>query len=543
MKFFINIKMINCKVFNLNDINKKNIQIIVDTINKNSDIIIVKYFFNIKQKNKVITLNQNYNNTFSYTLKTKKDDFSLHQTYLGTILRNGLTIIENEITNESKIVKRGLPYIYEFTEIKRNNSKSFKDELFSFLSDLFQFNQVKTLFIYQNKILSEHWFQISFDMKFKIWIISHNKLETIIFEKKEELEQLKDENKISNIIYEIGNLWLEEISKIQNELLLCFFQLLSSSTLIGFYIGDPESILTKDDNKYLSFSYIVQNQENLNNFSLSRERTESIFTKYNLNYEKSIKRKENIRSFVEAKIDIINLYNEISYNYINFELSGSILIIQSEDKIISAFKIFNREMQVINYMKNKIKTIGSNKDLIINNFINKINKINDLPRDQSIYKTILENLLLPNELSLKIQNIKFILESDELKNKIVVENKNIKNIQSYPCSLDVSTDASQYSNHLKNTSKTTLTSYKKKETKTFNIDDSFHKNFFSKTNSFIQCESKKKKRVNFVDKLYNIPFADITLIQSYKKFNAGNNFMNKDEESDCKTRHSCCMLF
>ena len=54
-------------------------------------------------------------------------------------------------------------------------------------------------------------------------------------------------------------------------------------------------------------------------------------------------------------------------------------------------------MQVINYMKNKIKTIGSNKDLIINNFINKINKINDLPRDQSIYKTILENLLLPNE--------------------------------------------------------------------------------------------------------------------------------------------------
>ena len=268
MKFFINIKMINCKVFNLNDINKKNIQIIVDTINKNSDIIIVKYFFNVKQKNKVITLNQNYNNTFSYTLKTKKDDFLLYQTYLGTILRNGLTIIENEITNESKIVKRGLPYIYEFTEIKRNNSKSFKDELFSFLSDLFQFNQVKTLFIYQNKILSEHWFQISFDMKFKNWIISYNKLKIIIFEKKEEIEQLKDENKISNIIYEIGNLWLEEISKIQNELLLCFFQLLSSSTLIGFYIGDPESILTKDDNKYLSFSYIVQNQENLNNFSL-----------------------------------------------------------------------------------------------------------------------------------------------------------------------------------------------------------------------------------------------------------------------------------
>ena len=84
--------------------------------------------------------------TFSYTLKTKKDDFLLYQTYLGTILRNGLTIIENEITNESKIVKRGLPYIYEFTEIKRNNSKSFKDELFSFLSDLFQFRKLMLIF-------------------------------------------------------------------------------------------------------------------------------------------------------------------------------------------------------------------------------------------------------------------------------------------------------------------------------------------------------------------------------------------------------------
>ena len=543
MKFFINIKMINCKVFNLNDINKKNIQIIVDTINKNSDIIIVKYFFNVKQKNKVITLNQNYNNTFSYTLKTKKDDFLLYQTYLGTILRNGLTIIENEITNESKIVKRGLPYIYEFTEIKRNNSKSFKDELFSFLSDLFQFNQVKTLFIYQNKILSEHWFQISFDMKFKNWIISYNKLETIIFEKKEELEQLKDENKISNIIYEIGNLWLEEISKIQNELLLCFFQLLSSSTLIGFYIGDPESILTKDDNKYLSFSYIVQNQENLNNFSLSRERTESIFTKYNLNYEKSIKRKENIRSFVEAKIDIINLYNEISYNYINFELSGSILIIQSEDKIISALKILNSEMQVINYMKSKIKNLALTEDLNIDNFINKIIKTYQLPRDQSIYKTIFENFLLPNEINLKIQNIKFILENDELKNKIQLESKMIKKIQSGTCSLDISTDTSQNSNNLKNTSKTTLPSYKKKETKTFYMDDSINRCFFSKDNSIFQCETKQKKRVHFVDKLYNIPFADITLIQSYKKFNAGNNYMNREEVTDCKMRHACCIIY
>ena len=170
-----------------------------------------------------------------------KNDFSLYQTQIGNILRNGLTLIENENIKESKVIKRGLPYIYEFSEIKRNN-KSFKDELFSFLSDLFQFNKIKTLSIYQNKILSEHWFQISFDIKFKNWIISYNRNETIIFENKEEIIQLKNENKISNIIYEIANLWVDEISKMQTELLLSLIQFLSLSTFIGFYIGDPESI-------------------------------------------------------------------------------------------------------------------------------------------------------------------------------------------------------------------------------------------------------------------------------------------------------------
>ena len=471
-----------------------------------------------------------------------KNDFSLYQTHIGNILRNGLTLIENENIKESKVIKRGLPYIYEFSEIKRNN-KSFKDELFSFLSDLFQFNKIKTLSIYQNKILSEHWFQISFDIKFKNWIISYNRNETIIFENKEEIIQLKNENKISNIIYEIANLWVDEISKMQTELLLSLIQFLSLSTFIGFYIGDPESILTKNENKYLSFSYIVQNQENLNSFSLSKERTESIFTKYNLKFEKLIKRKENIHSFVEAKIEIINLFNEISYNYINNELSGSILIIQSEDKIISALKILNSEMQVINYMKSKIKNLALTEDLNIDNFINKIIKTYQLPRDQSIYKTIFENFLLPNEINLKIQNIKFILENDELKNKIQLESKMIKKIQSGTCSLDISTDTSQNSNNLKNTSKTTLPSYKKKETKTFYMDDSINRCFFSKDNSIFQCETKQKKRVHFVDKLYNIPFADITLIQSYKKFNAGNNYMNREEVTDCKMRHACCIIY
>ena len=250
----------------------KNINTVINMLNENSNIISVKNFFNFKQKREVITLNPNYNNTFSYNLIQKKGNFDLFQTLLGNILRNGLTINEEKENKNIQILKRGLPYIYEFTKIKRNETKLFKEELFSFLSELYNSNQIKTTFIYQYKILSEYNFQISFDLKYKNWILSLNRYETIIFGNKEELDQLKNCNKITNIIYEIANLWLEDVEKIPKELLIQFIQLLSHVTLIGFYIGNPESILSKNENKYLTFSYIINNQENLNKFSLSEKK-------------------------------------------------------------------------------------------------------------------------------------------------------------------------------------------------------------------------------------------------------------------------------
>ena len=522
----------------------KNINTVINMLNENSNIISVKNFFNFKQKREVITLNPNYNNTFSYNLIQKKGNFDLFQTLLGNILRNGLTINEEKENKNIQILKRGLPYIYEFTKIKRNETKLFKEELFSFLSELYNSNQIKTTFIYQYKILSEYNFQISFDLKYKNWILSLNRYETIIFGNKEELAQLKNCNKITNIIYEIANLWLEDVEKIPKELLIQFIQLLSHVTLIGFYIGNPESILSKNENKYLTFSYIINNEENLNIFSLSREQTKSIFSKFQLNYENPILKKEKINSFLEIKISIINLYNEISYNFVSKEYCGSILLIQSEDKVISALKIYNSEMQAINYMKNQINNLPSTSDLDPNSLITNIKKKFELPRDSSIYLAILNNLLLPRDLLLKIQNIKFILENDELKNKIINLKKNQHNQNhSYSGSLDISTNCSVYSN-IKNGSKVTLPVLKKKDTKNFNNEDSFHKSIFSNFNNLNHNDIKQKKKVKFIDKLYNVPFADITLIQSYKQFNSCNNYMSKfNNNNECISKNSCCIIY
>ena len=59
-------------------------------------------------------------------------------------------------------------------------------------------------------------------------------------------------------------------------------------------------------------------------------------------------------------------------------------------------------------MKNKINSLLIDEELNSDIFINKLIKIYSLPRDISIYKSIFNNLILPNESFLKMKNIQFI---------------------------------------------------------------------------------------------------------------------------------------
>ena len=234
----------------------------------------------------------------------------------------------------------------------------------------------------------------------------------------------------------------------------------------------------------------------------------------------------------------MNLYNEISFNYINYESAGSIIIIKTENKVIAALKISNSEMQFITKMKNKINSLLIDEAFNSDIFINKLIKIYSLPRDISIYKSIFNNLILPNESFLKMKNIQFILQNDELKKKF---SNTIKNKQTFSESLNISTDISQCSSYIKHSSKTTFPL--KKETNAFNIDDPFDKKLPSQ-NYFIQSKQKQKKKVQFVDDIYNIPLVEITLIQSFKQFNAVNNYSNNIEnENTIPKKLSCCIVF
>jgi hypothetical protein len=119
----------------------------------------------------------------------------------------------------------------------------------------------------------------------------------------------------------------------------------------------------------------------------------------------------------------------------------------------------------------------------------------------------------------------------------------LKKKKTFSDSLNISTDISQSSSYIRHTSKTSFPI--KKETKFFNIDNSFHKNVFFK-NSLNQIERKQKKKVKFIDEIFNIPLANITLIQSFKKFNSGNNYINKYEnqnENEISRKLSCCIVF
>ena len=59
-------------------------------------------------------------------------------------------------------------------------------------------------------------------------------------------------------------------------------------------------------------------------------------------------------------------------------------------------------------MKNKINSLLIDEAFNSDIFINKLIKIYSLPRDISIYKSIFNNLILPNESFLKMKNIQFI---------------------------------------------------------------------------------------------------------------------------------------
>ena len=163
--------------------------------------------------------------------------------------------------NECSILKRGLPIIYEYSLINNNNNnnndinyinneKTFNNELFKYLNDLFKTKIISKVSLLQLKIISEFSFQISYDLEYKNWLLTSNdKNKCFIFNNLIDLNDFKKDKKISKNEYKIIKIWLNFLDKNyenndsnNNNLLNEFLNFCNNNTLLGFYVGDKNSL-------------------------------------------------------------------------------------------------------------------------------------------------------------------------------------------------------------------------------------------------------------------------------------------------------------
>ena len=190
---------------------------------------------------------------------------------MGNSLRTGLCINETTNTEDIKIIKRGLPKIYEYTEKKDSPNIKFQNKLFKFISNLFQNNSISSLSLIQIKILSEISVHISYESQLSHWVISTNKKPCVIFKDKNDLNELSQAGKIDNLLYDICSNWLDTVIEFEensNLLYLEFLEECSNKTLIGFYCGYEQSLLKYEEKKIVFYSF-VYNMQKLSQFSAS----------------------------------------------------------------------------------------------------------------------------------------------------------------------------------------------------------------------------------------------------------------------------------
>ena len=279
--------------------------------------------------------------------------------------------------NECSILKRGLPIIYEYSLVDNNNvsnnnnniiiqnvnnnntEKTFNDELFKYLNELFKTKIISKISLLQLKIISEFSFQISYDLEYKNWLLTSNdKNKCFIFNNLIDLNDFKKDKKISKNEYKIIKIWLNFLDKNfenvnENNLLNEFLQFCNNNTLLGFYVGDKNSLFSKDfyNEKKLIFFNIISNHEKFSNFSFSFNKTENIFNKFKLDFINFKTIKENINNIQSFKKEINILYNNISEDFYENQKCGSLFVIQSDKRIVSSFKIMNNETKIINDLK------------------------------------------------------------------------------------------------------------------------------------------------------------------------------------------------
>ena len=503
-----------------------------------------------------------------------------------------------------KILKRGMPKLYEYNinqKYKKTSCIAFNESLIKKLEKLYDTFKIPRINIKKIKIKSQIYFQISYDKDNNAWIVSDNLNNCVIFKELNEVNELFKNKRINKFIYQICKECYELFRNIlkkkesqNNKINHNFLYEISKNTFLGFYLPVKDEIV---------FYSIVSNlQFNLEQFCLPLKEVEDICLKFGLPYEKSITLKTDLVTFQQISQELKYIYKRISEDYASFQSFGGIILIEHNNEIITGFKILNQEMKIIKKMKiikfnlnikrinkksnmtikEEIKEEDENNNLILNSNKQKENNdligndnlnefmrelshyqlprcihtytklFNDMQEDDMINKC-LENL---EEIS---KNIYEICNCQKEKNSINPYSVNLLSCL-IPLSQVENYNIEQNNNNEINTNGKTINDISIR-CQTFNFNKKqkgkkvsvlYTKNPTLKVSTclFDQKPSifnkkKPKKKVKFVDEVYNKPLTEEIYIKSFKGYNVRNNYtMSSKNNSYCNgcKKTACCLI-
>ena len=471
-----------------------------------------------------------------------------------------------------KILKKGMPKLYQYNE-NQNNKKlkytKFSENLMKNLQKLYE-NKIPRINIKQIKIKSKILFQISYDKENKGWIVSDNLNNCVIFQQISEIDKLYLDNRIPKNLFQIckgcdilfRNILKKKESLNNNNINHNFLHEISENTFLGFFLEERDEII---------FYSIVSNlQYNNSQFCLPFQSIEDICFKFGLPYEKSIILKTDLVTFEQIEQELKYIYRRISEDYASFQNYGAIILIEQDSEIITGFKIINQEMKILQKMLNfKFKKEEINNDIPkeedelsnqvenfkaqveenlinsdkINIFMNNLSKYH-LPRCVHIYSKLFNDLIEDDTTTTcleKLEEISKNIYKMGICNCIKENNQqNFSSLNLLSCLIP--------KNELDNYIVPILTNSKnicKENNKTLIFDNKANYKRLE-TNKSLFHFNKIKKKVKFVDEVYNKSLVEEILIKSFKGYNVKNNFIyggnNLGSQNDNKTS-SCCLVF
>ena len=545
-----------------------------------------------------------FSNTYVY-YPYEKNEINFFEDKKSYFLRPGLCIFSPSSKNTKisihhcsvnnnfvlKMLKRGMPKLYEYNmnqKHKKINSVNFNEILTQKISKFYDTTKIPKINIRKIKIKSQIFFQISYDKENIAWIISDSTKNCVIFRELTEVNTLFGEKKISKhlckICEECYNLFTNNVKKkIENSsnknINKDFFSELNQNTFLGFFLPDTEEIV---------FYGIVSNlPSNLEQFCLPITEVEDICLKFGLPYEKSITMKTDLVTFEQVEQELKLNYRRISEDYASFQSFGGIILIEHENEIITGFKILNQEMKIIKKIqsikfnlnqKNQPhkKAKGKNQENIENEKYNKLMyefSHYQLPRCVHTYLKLFSNMKIEDTLNNCLENLEDISKNIYLncncnKERSIINRYSV-NLLSCLIPLDfidnyevnknndtnqsIATKENNISDKGSSLKSKTLNIKIKENNNNFNmfslenINSTFMaQNCFMDSNQNVFKRKRTKKKVKFVDEVYNKNLVEEILIKSFKNYNMKNNFSNnKGTSTNCNVLRntSCCYIF